>query len=314
MFTYLNRGVLLTGVMSPPVIVNGSNPIRTSSYSVGMKMNINMTEGYIQGGPVINISDFNHKVIEGSINFPLRVDGNGQTELGIDQLINNATTVNDSITLQTLLLPYQSEITGESNPYKASNNSLVFDTCVVSDITFEAENSKDNFVQISANIMGQNDTDNIVATVPNFEESELYRKISWNDCLFYRNNSQLTSLKKIKLNIKKKIGQEFFLMTYNEDERYDSPYSTGTKLITVSFELEEQVYSVFDNFNFSLGGYDNNYNLVMKFGPYQATINGAFLDISTSNLSSKEIIRTTKGFLNIRTDAVLDSPFVLQKV
>ena len=67
MFTHFDRSVFLTGVLSPPVIINSSGLLKTISYSVGMNQDININNLYIQGGPGKSVASFQKKIISGAV-------------------------------------------------------------------------------------------------------------------------------------------------------------------------------------------------------------------------------------------------------
>jgi len=88
MFTHFNRSVFLTGVLSPPILVNSNKPIRTTQYTVQMEQDINIDHLYMQGGPGKSVAEFQKKIIRGSINFFPRLSENNTLEDSVIELIN----------------------------------------------------------------------------------------------------------------------------------------------------------------------------------------------------------------------------------
>ena len=62
----------------------------------------------------------------------------------------------------------------------------------------------------------------------------------------------METLKEFELKIEKDIDQKYFLFPYSDPTRYDRPYSSGVKSVTVSFKYVEQVTNTAAN-NLDLG-------------------------------------------------------------
>jgi hypothetical protein len=297
MFTHLSRSIILTGTLSPPIVVNSSDFLKTTKYSVQMNEDININHLYIQGGPGKSVAEFQKKVISGNIGFNLRLSEANLLEKAVIDLINAGQNYNSLVTLTTLLLPYNAGITAETPPYITSTNSLVFDTCLVESLTIVAK--KDANIEIDLQIKGQTDFANTAPiTVPS-DDSNIYRKLNWYDCFFARNGSQIENATEVEIRITKEIDQRYFLMTYGTTDRYDRPYSTGVKSIEVSFKIVEHITSLFDIFTYSFGGFYDSINFSGNFGPLSFNIPNAILKISTQSLPADIIERTTEGFYRL---------------
>ena len=293
MYTHLTRQVFLTGVLSPPVIINGSNPIKTSEYNVQMTQDIDLNAFYMQGGPGASVGNFGGKKISGSISLPLRIDQSNLIETGVKNVINSGKDYSSKVSITTALLPYNPNITAETPPYPTGASGFLFDTCIVKSVTISAKDSAD--VEIKAEILGQNDSE-IISPLPDFVDySSLYRKINWYDCKFYNNGSALEGINEFELKIEKNVDQKFFLFPYDDSERYDRPHSSGVQYIKVSFRYVEQVTSLFDVFSYSFGGYDMLSGLAGNFGPVSFSVPDVLLKISTQSLPAGQMLRTTEG-------------------
>ena len=111
MFTHTTRQVFLTGVLSPPILVNGSDPIKTSEYNIQMNQEIDLNMFYMQAGPGASVANFKGKKINGSMLFFLRINQSNYLETGVKDIINSGQNYESIISLTTLVLPYNSNIT-----------------------------------------------------------------------------------------------------------------------------------------------------------------------------------------------------------
>jgi len=299
MFTHFDRSVFLTGVLSPPILVNTSKPIKTTQYSVQMNMDINIDNLYMQGGPGKSVAEFQKKIVKGSMSFFPRLNESNVLEDSVIDLINASQDYTTAFTLTTFLNPYSTEITGNSFPYVANTNSFVFDVCVAEKIILKAK--KDASVEISVDVIGQTDFDNTVPLVLPPDDLNIYRNLSWYDCFFTRTGSQIENAHEIEISVIKEIDQRYFLMSYCDMDPdnpvgIDRPFSTGVKSVSVSFKIVEHVTSVFDIFNYSFGGFYEGFNFSGNIGPIQFSVPNAVLKISSQNLTPSIIERTTEGF------------------
>lgn len=306
--TYFDRSVILSGVLSPPVIVNGSYPIKTQDYSVQMNQKISLDSSYMQGGPGKAVASISKKIIDGNISFPLRINESNVLQSGIIDILNSGQNYNSLVTLTTFLLPYNAALTAESDPYVYSTNSLVFDTCVVEKTTITAK--KNGPVNVSISIKGQTDVANLNPLTIPADDTNLYRNVDWYDCFFERNGSQLENLIEFSFTIEKEVDQKFFLMYCAQADRYDRPFSTGVKSVGVSFKIVEHITSAFDIFGYSLGGFFNEFNLTGTIGPISFMIPDSLLKISVQNLTPDIIERTTEGFYRMSPSTPLNENFL----
>lgn len=264
-----------------------------------MEQDINIDHLYMQGGPGKSVAEFQKKIIRGSINFFPRLSENNTLEDSVIELINASQDYKTSFTLTTFLNPYNENLTSASPPYVATTNSFVFDICVAEKFTFKIK--KEGSLEVSINVIGQTDFDNTTPLILPQDDDNIYRNLSWYDCFFSRNGSQLENAYEVEINIIKEIDQRFFLMSYctldpNNPVGIDRPFSTGVKSVAVSFKIVEHITSVFDIFNYSFGGWYEDFNFNGNIGPIQFNIPNAVLKISSQNLSPSIIERTTEGF------------------
>jgi hypothetical protein len=309
MFTHLDRSILLTGVLAPPILINGNKPLKTQSYSVGMKQDINQDHLYLQGGPGKGVAEFKGKIISGSIEFFPRINESNQLENSILDIIDVAQNYTQYLTLTTLLLPYNATITPDRDTYISSTNSFVFDTCLIEKISIVGKNTGE--ITISVDILGQSDADNTAHISLPADESGIYRKLSWYDCFFQRDGSQLENLIDFELIIIKELDQRYFLIPATNIDRFDRPYSTGVKSVEVRFKYTEEITSIYDIFSFAFGGWLDGANISGNFGPITFSIPDATYKISVENLDASIIHRVTEGFYKMRPDLPNTNDFLI---
>lgn len=313
MFTHLTRSIFLTGVLSPPILINSSNPIRTSQYSVQMNENINIDHLYIQGGPGKSVAEFSKKIVSGDIRFTPRITEANLLDPAMTELINSAQNYKSSFTITTFLLPYDTGLTASQEPYRFSVTdpySLVFDTCVAEKLTLKVK--KDAEVEASLSVKGQSDASYTSPLASPIEDTNLYRNLSWYDCYFERQGSQIENLHEIEISVTKTIDQKFFLMTFGNPTTFDRPHFTGVKAVEVGFKIVEHITSVYDVFTYSFGGFLDDFNLSGNFGPVSFSIPNAVIKVSSQNLSPEIIERTTEGFYRLIPNTPETPDFLFQ--
>lgn len=310
MFTHLDRSLLLTGTLSPPILVNSTHVLKTSSFGVLMTQEININHLYMQGGPGKTVSEFKGKNVSGNISLFPRINESNQLESGVLDLISAAQNYREYVSLTSFLLPYNSTITPDNDlPFISSTNSLVFQYCLIQEITIKGNSKGD--ISISFGILGQTDDENTTSiNLPN-DETSVYRKLSWLDCYFERNGSQMENIVEFELQIKKELHQPFFLVPAADIDRFDRPYSTGVKSVEVNFKITENLSNLFDIFTYSLGGWFMDINFSGNFGPINFLIPNALLKISTQNETPDLITRITEGFYQMRPDTPETNNFLL---
>ena len=306
MFTHLDRSIFLTGVLSPPIIVNGGDPLKTLEYSVQMLQDIDINPMFLQGGPGKSFADFHGKRIGGNMTILPRISESNVLESSVIDLINSAQGYSSFISLSTLLLPYNIYITSRGPGFTSSTNAFIFDTCLIKSISINAKDDEE--VKMNLEILGQNDSTSFsTPSLPN-DTSNLYRRLTWYDCFFSRNGSQMENVKSFEIKIDKEIGQEFFIFPAGFSSSYDRPWSSGVKSVEVNFKFVEHITSLFDIFNFSFGGWSDAVHLAGNFGPISFDIPNVLYKVSSQNLPSGVIERTTEGFyrMNPLTPAAND--------
>lgn len=305
---FYDRSIALTGVLSPPVIVNNDHLLRPISYSVQMQANINVDNLYMQGGPGKTVASFEKKIIAGALSTPIKISESNTFPLAIVDLINSAIDFNSVLSLATLLNPYNPDLIAEGVPYLQPNNSLIFDTCIIEELKLVLK--KQGEAKIEIKIKGMVDFSNIVPIVIPPDDTNLYRNLTWYDCLFSRNGSQLDNAEEIEITITKEVDERYFLMSCVEGNRTDAPYSLGIKSVSVDFKIVEYLTSAFDVFSYSLGGNFDDFNLTGHVGNLNFSIPNAILKISTQNLTADIIERTTEGFYRMSPNTVYNPDFV----
>ncbi len=311
MFTHQDRSIFLTGVLAPPIMVNGANPIKTSSYSVQMQQEINMNPMFMQGGPGKTISEFKGKSVSGDIAFYPRINESNALEDGILDLISVGQNYTEYLSLTSMLIPYNTTITPDNDTaWIPSTNSVVFQYCLVEVITILAKKEPES-ITITVKITGQTDDENVAQiNLPN-DENSLYRKLTWKDCFFERDGSQMENATEFELVIKKEIDQTYFLVPYTDQERFDRPFSTGVKSVEVNFTVKENLTNLFDIFKFSLGGWETDTSFSGHFGPISFNIPKCLMKISTQNNDKGLLERKTSGYYQMRPDTPDTNDFLI---
>ncbi len=305
---YFERSIALTGALSPPVIVNSNHFLRTESYPVQMNANIELNKTYMQGGPGKAVADISKKIIAGQFSTPLKISESNIFIPAIVDIIEAAKSFDTVLSLTTLLSPYNPQIIGEGEPYLQPNNSLVFDTCLIEKFSIKA--AKDKEIKIESSIKGMVDTSNTNTISIPPDDTNIYRNLTWYDCFFSRDNSQLENAEEIEISINKTIDEKYFLTTCTTGTRTDAPYSLGITGVDVTFKIVEYISSVFDIFSYSLGGFYDGFNFGGNIGPLTFNIPNALLKISSETLTSDIIKRTTEGFYRMAPNTVYNSDFV----
>ena len=305
---FYDRSIALTGVLSPPVIVNQDYLLRTNSYSVQMQADINVNNLYLQGGPGKTVAEFQKKIIAGSLATPVRITELNVFPQAIIDLVNSAIDFNSVVSLATLLNPYNPNLIAEGQVYLQPNYSLVFDTCVVEKFTLTLK--KQGEAKIDVQIKGMVDISNTTPINIPADDTNLYRNLTWYDCFFSRNGSQLDNAEEVEIIITKEVDEKYFLMSCVTGNRTDAPYSLGIKSVTVEFKIKEFLTSAFDVFSYSLGGFYDDFNFIGHVGNLNFNIPNAILKISTQNLTADIIERTTEGYYRMSPNTVFDPNFV----
>lgn len=308
MFTHLNRSLFLSGVLAPPIIVNSTSPLYTNEFSVQMNQEINVEHLYLQGGHGKSVSEFKTKIISGKIDVTPRINESNILEPGTKLIVNSAQDYKSVLTLTSYLQPYNANITPESGPYFPTTNSLIFDICLVESLIISAK--RDGDVKMAFSIKGQTDTPNTSQIPLPAEDYSVFRKLTWYDCHFYRNNSPLENLFEMEIEIKKEVDQKSFLISYPDGIRHDRPDLSAIKGVGVRFKFVEHITSLFDIFNYSFGGFSDSYNFSGNFGPINFNVPDVTLRISTQNISPDIIERTTEGFYRMHPDTPENSQFL----
>ncbi len=291
-------------------MVNSSQALKTTSYSVLMKQSIELGPMYLQGGPGKTVSEFKGKNIEGEFSLFPRIDQNNQLENAVLTLISAAQNYREYMSLTTLLNPYNTTITPDNESvWRAYTNSLVYQYCVIESLTIKATATGD--VTMTIKILGQTDDEYTTPITIPLDEANIYRKLTWHDCMFQRDNSQMENAIEFELTVTKTLDQPYFLIPFAQIERYDRPYSTGVKAVEVKFKVVEHLNSLTDMFTYSLGGWALDIAFSGNFGPIFFQIPKSLLQISTQNLSPDIITRTTSGYYQMRPDTPDAEDFLL---
>ena len=298
----LTRGEFATGLITRGIKING-NYLLVDDCNINQNQPISTNEQFLQGGPGSSISDIGAKKISGSISFPIRVNGDGDLETPVIDLLNHAQSPVSALTMDTNHILIHTDLTSEDGG--SDNNQLLkLNTMVISSLTISC--SKDNNVQCTANFEGMIDTEvESDYAVPDTTEI-IGRALTWGDCDISREESSMRTVASFDITVTNSLETPAFLIPYQTPEsgiastRSDQIQLIGLTAVKWTGSVTELVRSGADLNTFIHGGWMVNENLVINIGPIVATFPIPLFDISTMPLTASVLTRSTKWTSLIR--------------
>jgi hypothetical protein len=247
----------------------------------------------IQGGPRSAIGNIGIKTIEGQISSPVRVDGNGDLDPAIIELLENAQNPDTILTIETnYSLSMLDQITAENGG--TNNNSLLtFDSCLVKDLVLSVSNEEGGKIVVS--IIGMIDERQETEIISPPEGFLLHRQLSFADCDVSRYESDMRTISQLQIHITNEVEVLKFLR--NPDEgRYDQPNCFGVQSTRWEGYFEEILRRGADLETYIHGGFMQDSRLQLDFGKIRATINVPLFKIAEQPLTSAYLKRKTEFF------------------
>lgn len=301
----LTRGEIATGLLIRSIKVNGIY-LLLSSCSINVSQDIETSVNYIQGGPGSAISDIKEKKITGNIKFPLRVDSNGDIELATRALLEHAENPVTALTIDTnhvLMHAVDGPINAGDETYidltaeyggTDDNFLLSIDTAVIKSLNLSAEEG--GGVNVSVDFEGMIDLRSTSDYAVPDTTDIMGRALTWADCDVYRSESSMRNASSIEINISNDIETPVFLLPGDTLFQYrsDQIQFIGIKSIKWTGKFTEVLRKGVDLNTHIHGGWMQNEDLTLKFGPITALFSVPLFKIAELPLSSRSLIRTTQ--------------------
>jgi hypothetical protein len=293
----LSRFEPASGLLVRSIKING-HYLFVDSCEINPEQEIDL-EFLIQGGPGAAIANIGVKKISGRITCPIRVNRSGVVNNAVKALLQHAESPMSAIRIDTNHVLSQVGLTAD-NGGTDNNQLLSLDTVVVSDLTITA--TPDGGVQLTAQILGMvdaRDPSDYVAPSPG---QLLGRELSWGDCNVKRLESQMRSATSLEINIKNELKPLNFIppITTEINDLSDQIDMIGIQSCKWGGKFEEILRLGVDMESHIHGGWMQNENLNIDFGPISATLSCPLFKIAEVPLSSKQIRRTTSFFGQIQ--------------
>ena len=288
----LTRAEYATGLLVRSVKINGYY-LLLDNCTLHQTQDIETTEKYLQGGPGQSVSLINAKKISGQITFPLRINKNGLIENGVKELLKHAENPVNALSIQTNHAFSHYNITADS--HATDNNELItISTAVISNLTLSC--SPDNEVKVSADFEGMLDS----RTVEDFilpDQLDI-RSISWGDCDISRSESSMRNTNSIDITVTNTLDTPIFLIPYNDNPdlsvRSDQIHHVGVTATKWSGKTTELLRKGAETHTHIHGGWIEQDNLTIKFGPVTTTFITPLYKVAQLPLTPSVFTRTTE--------------------
>lgn len=298
----LTRGEFATGLITRGIKING-NYLLVDSCNINQSQQIDTSEKFLQGGPGSSVSDIGAKKITGDISFPIRVDGNGDLETPVIDLLNHAQSPISALTMDTNHVLVHRDLTAE-NGGTDNNQLLKLNTLIISSLTIDC--SKDSNLQCKVNFEGMIDEEEASDySVPD-STKVIGRALSWGDCDMSREESSMRTVTSFSVTVTNTVEAHSFLIPYQTpasgiaSTRSDQIQLLGFSAVKWTGTVSELVRSGADLNTFIHGGWMVDENLIINMGPITATFPIPLFNIATLPLTSSILTRTTNWTSLIR--------------
>lgn len=282
-----SRMEVATGFLIRHVRING-NPIFIDRFDVQPKQEIEV-KWYIQGGPRASIANIGKKWIEGQMSFPVRVDRDGLLPQAIRDILINSEYPIESLRIDTNHTLSYMGITAE-NGGSDDNTLLSLDDVVVRSCTISI--SPNSEVKINVNFFGTIDT-NIAGNYITPEDTEIGRKLTWNDCDASRYSSAMRTVSLLEFTIENTIEDAVFL-TAMDEQRSDQIKLFGVKQCKWTGRYEEILRLGAETENFFHGGWKVGENVKFDFGGIKFFTRVPLFEMTEQPLTASMIVRKSK--------------------
>lgn len=259
---------------------------------------------YIQGGPRAAIANVGLRYLQGQITIPVRVDRDGALEPAVRSLLDCAEnpSAETALRIDTNHILTLDNSNTSSDDYKAvmaeiwatsSNAPLSFDCCLVKSLKLIAS---DQGVSLEAGIVGVIDKRAEYIAPP--ATYMLHRQLSWSDCNASRIESAMRNVSQIQITIDNDIKTPTFLMPFDTEanQRTDQPQFLGVQNVKWGGFFEEMLRVGMETDTYIHGGFMQNENLVLEFGPIAAKISVPLFKVSEQPISQIKLLKRKTEF------------------
>jgi hypothetical protein len=290
----LTRAEYATGLLVRSVKVNGYY-LLLDNCTLNQNQEIETTEKYLQGGPGQSVSIIDAKKISGQISCTLRINKNGDIENGVKELLKHAECPINALSIQTNHAFSHYNITADS--HATDNNELItISTAVISSLSMSC--SPDNEVKVTAEFEGMLDSRTVEDFILPDQLDILGRSISWGDCDISRSESSMRNSNSIDITVTNTLDTPVFLIPYFEDPdlsiRNDQIHHVGITATKWSGKTTELLRKGAETHTHIHGGWIEQDNISVKFGPVTATFITPLYKIAQLPLTPSVFTRTTE--------------------
>ena len=293
----LSRFEAASGLLVRSIKVNG-HYLFVDSCNVNPEQEIDLIH-LIQGGPGTAIANIGIKKIAGQIACPIRVNRSGVIDPAVKALLQHAERPMSALRIDTNHVLSHVSLTAEAGG--TDNNQLLsLDTVVINELKITA--SPEGGLQLTAQVVGMIDAcdpSDYAAPAPG---QLLGRELNWGDCEASRWESQMRNIASLEITINNEVEALVFIppITTLGNERDDQIDLVGVKSCKWSGKLEEVMRVGAEKETHIHGGWMQNENLRLVFGPITATLACPLFKIAEVPLSAKTLQRTTAFFAQIK--------------
>lgn len=290
----LTRAEYATGLLVRSIKVNGYY-LLLDNCSLHQNQDIDTTEKYIQGGPGQSVSLINSKKISGQISCPLRIDKNGNLDPAVKELLKHAENPVSSLTIQTNHAFSHYNLTADS--HATDNNELItISTAVISNLSITS--SPDAEIKVSADFEGMLDARTVDDFILPDQLDILGRSLSWGDCDISRSESSMRNTNSIDVTISNTLDTPAFLIPYFDNPdlsiRNDQIHHVGVLATKWTGKITELLRKGAETHTHIHGGWIEQDNLTVKFGPVTATYITPLYKVAQLPLTNSVFTRTTE--------------------
>ena len=260
---------------------------------------------YVQGGDFTSIVNIGPKKIEGTLTFPLLLEGDGTVNPAVQRILDRAQHPDTPFSLDTNFTFAHLNLTSDGEA--TDNNALVsFDCCTIQKLSLSCQEK--GKVEITATIAGMIDLrrDTLFVDVPDefLANAALRRVPDYRDCDAFRENSELRGVTAISIDIENKLETPAFILPMEAtlSDRTDQISVIIPKGRKWTGSYTERVPRRWGRHSYVHGGWMVAQNLILAFGPLEASIPHPFFETSPQVVSSSQNERTVK-FTSINSPA-----------
>lgn len=290
-----------TGLLVRGINING-HYLFTSSFNVFPIQQVDQN-WYVQGGPRATIAKFGMRHIEGTCEFPIRIDRNGHLEQAVLDILLHTQNPTTALVVDTNNVLSTLDIVSDFGG--TDNNDLLTLDCMAID-TLDIKATPNEGVIINVTFTGTINTRNKSAYIVPPDGFMLGRELSFADCNIERIKSSMDNCISMHIFIKNNLKKPVFILSYPLIERKDMPdfiLTTGTQW---GGYYEEFLRRGNDTETYIHGGFMPLSNLTLKFGPISAKYITPVYKVGQQPFTASLLKRKTEFFA--QTYPMLNNP------